>query len=372
MTGSLRIGRISGIPIEVHYTWIIVFGLITNTLATDYLPNYTLYSSTLINWIIGAIASLVFFACVFLHELMHSYIALRLGLKIKRITLFLFGGVAEIEGEPKSAKDELFISIVGPITSALLSLIFFFFSKLPFNPASPIVGAILYLYRVNLILAGFNIIPAFPLDGGRVLRSILWMFFKNFRKATRISVSIGMTFATVIMFLGFYLLLFGQFITGLWFIFIGWFLSQGAMSGEREVDIREAFIDAKVKDLMTREVQSVPPNITIDQLVSDYFLSYRYVAFPVMWGDVILGIVTLNDVKRIPREEWKNHTVREIMTPLSPDLTISPENSAFDAFLKINKGSVGRLLVIDEDKLVGIISKTDLIRFLQIKSMLTG
>lgn len=372
MTGSLKVGNLFGISVEIHYTWIIVFGLITNTLATGYLPQYTLYSSPLVNWIVGAIASLIFFTCVFLHELMHSYTALRLGLKIKRITLFLFGGVAEIEGEPKSAKDELLISIVGPITSAVLSLLFLLISRFPFNPSSPIWGAILYLYRVNLLLAGFNIIPAFPLDGGRVLRAILWMTFKNFRRATRISAGIGITFSTVIMFLGFYLLLFGQFITGLWFIFIGWFLSQGATAGEREVDIREAFMEAKVKDLMSKEVQSVPPNITIDQLVSDYFLSYRYVAFPVMWADVILGIVTLNDVKKISKEEWKNYTVRDIMTPLSPDITIDPENSAFEAFLKINKGSVGRLLVIDGDRLIGIISKTDLIRFLQIKSMLAS
>lgn len=372
MTGSLKIGNLLGISVEVHYTWVIVFGLITNTLATGYLSQYTLYSSPLVNWIIGAIASLIFFACVFLHELMHSYTALRLGLKIKRITLFLFGGVAEVEGEPKSARDELLISIVGPITSAVLSLLFLLISKFPFDSSSPIWGAILYLYRVNLLLAGFNIIPAFPLDGGRVLRAILWMSLKNFRRATRISAGIGMTFATVIIFLGFYLFLFGQFITGLWFIFIGWFLSQGATAGEREIDIREAFMDAKVKDLMNREVQSVPPNITVDQLVSNYFLLYRYVAFPVMWSDIILGIVSLNDVKRVPREEWKNYTVRDIMTPLSSDITISPEDSAFDAFLKINKGSVGRLLVVDGDRLIGIISKTDLIRFLQIKSMLTS
>jgi Zn-dependent protease len=372
MVGSLRIGRVLGIPIEIHYTWVIVFGLITNTLATSYLSNYTLYTSPYINWIIGGIASFIFFICVTMHELMHSYTAIKLGLKIKRITLFMFGGIAEIEGEPKSAREELLISIVGPVTSAFLALIFFLLSKIPFNPLSPIGGAILYLYRVNLILAGFNLVPAFPLDGGRVLRAILWMSLKNFRRATRISASIGMTFATMIMFLGFYILLFGQFITGLWFIFIGWFLSQGAMSGDREVDIREAFTDAKVKDLMSREIQSVPPNITVEELVSNYFLVYRYVAFPVMWGDSILGIVTLNDVKKIPREEWKNYTVREIMTPISSDLTITPEESAFDAFLKINKGSVGRLLVMDEDRLIGIISKTDLIRFLQIKSMISG
>ncbi|HOK29386.1 MAG TPA: site-2 protease family protein [bacterium] len=371
MKGSLRIGNISGIPVEVHYTWVIVFGLITTTLATSYLPNYTLYSSPLVNWIIGAIASLILFFCVFLHEFMHSYIALKLGLKIKRITLFLFGGVAEMEGEPKSARDELFISIVGPLTSALLSLIFFLISKFSFNPSSPVGGAVIYLYRINLILAGFNIVPAFPLDGGRVLRAILWMLFKNFKKATRISAGIGITLATMIMFLGFYFILAGQLLSGLWFIFIGWFLNQGAISGEREIDIKEAFVDAKVEDLMTRDVKSVPPNITIEQLVSDYLLSYKYVAFPVMWGDVLLGIITLNDIKGLPREEWKNHTVREIMSPLSPDLVIGPGNSAFDAFLKINRGPTGRLLVMDEDKLVGIISKTDLIRFLQIKSMLT-
>lgn len=372
MVGSLRIGRILGIPIEIHYTWIIVFGLITNTLATTYLSNYTLYASPYINWIIGAIASLIFFICVAMHEIMHSYTAIKLGLKIRRITLFMFGGIAEIEGEPKSARDELLISIVGPATSAFLAVIFLLFSKFPFNPLSPIGGAILYLYRVNLILAGFNLIPAFPLDGGRVLRAILWMIFKNYRRATKISTGIGMTFATMIMFLGFYILLFGQFITGLWFIFIGWFLSQGAMSGEREVDIREAFTDARVKDLMSKEIRSVPPNINIEDLMLNYFLSYRYVAFPVMWGDSILGIVTLNDIRKIPREEWKHYTVRDIMVPMSSDLTITPDESAFDAFLKINKGSVGRLLVMDEDKLVGIISKTDLIRFLQIKAMMSS
>jgi len=370
MTGSLRIGRILGIPIEVHYTWLIVFGLITTTLATSYLSKYTLYTSNLIIWIIGGLASIVFFACVALHELMHSYIAIKRGLSIKRITLFLFGGIAEIEGEPKTAKDELYIAIAGPVTSAVLSLLFFLLYKLFPNLFPPIEEAFAYLYQVNLMLAGFNIIPAFPLDGGRVLRALLWMGFKDLRRSTRIASGIGMSFAMILMLIGFYILMFGQLINGLWLIFIGWFLSQGAVSGEREVTIKDAFIDTKVKDLMTKEVESVPPNISIEELVSQYFLVYRYVAFPVVWGDQTLGIVTLNDVKNIPREKWKDHTVRDIITPISSELTVSLEESALDAFTKISKGNIGRLLVMEEDKLLGILSKTDLIRFLQIKTMI--
>lgn len=370
MTGSLRIGRILGIPIEVHYTWLIVFGLITTTLATSYLSKYTLYTSNLIIWIIGGLASIVFFACVALHELMHSYIAIKRGLSIKRITLFLFGGIAEIEGEPKTAKDELYIAIAGPVTSAVLSLLFFLLYKLFPNLFPPIEEAFAYLYQVNLMLAGFNIIPAFPLDGGRVLRALLWMGFKDLRRSTRIASGIGMSFAMILMLIGFYILMFGQLINGLWLIFIGWFLSQGAVSGEREVTIKDAFIDTKVKDLMTKEVESVPPNISIEELVSQYFLVYRYVAFPVVWGDQTLGIVTLNDVKNIPREKWKDHTVRDIITPVSSELTVSLEESALDAFTKISKGNIGRLLVMEEDKLLGILSKTDLIRFLQIKTMI--
>jgi Zn-dependent protease/predicted transcriptional regulator len=370
MTGSLRVGRIFGIPIEVHYTWLIVFGLITTTLAKGYLARYTLYTSNTIIWIIGGIASIVFFSCVVLHELMHSYIAIKRGLVIKRITLFLFGGIAEIEGEPKTAKDELYIAIAGPITSTILGFLFFVIYRLLPNIFPPIEEALGYLYRVNLILAGFNIIPAFPLDGGRVLRALLWMGFKDLRRSTRITSGIGVGFAMSLMLIGFYLLMFGQFINGLWLIFIGWFLSQGAASGEREITIRDAFVGTKVRDLMTKEVEIVPPNISIEELVSKYFLVYRYVTFPVVWGNQTLGIITLNSVKSIPREEWKNHTVREVMIPISSELTINPEESALEAFTKISKGNIGRLLVMEEDKLVGILSKTDLIRFLQIKTMM--
>ncbi|MGB9681481.1 MAG: site-2 protease family protein [bacterium] len=370
MTGSLRVGRILDIPIEIHYTWVIVFGLITVTLAKGYLAKYILYTSDVIIWLIGGIASIVFFACVVLHELMHSYIAIKRGLVIKRITLFLFGGIAEIEGEPKNAKDELYIAIAGPITSIILALVFFIVYKLFPNIFPPIEEALGYLYRVNLILAGFNIVPAFPLDGGRVLRALLWMGFKDLRKSTRITSGIGVGFAMILMFLGFYLLMFGQFINGLWLIFIGWFLSQGAASGEREVTIRDAFVGTKVKDLMTKDVESVPPNISIEELVSKYFLVYRYVTFPVVWGDQTLGIITLNSVRNIPREEWKEHTVREVMIPISSDIVITPEESALEAFTKISKGNIGRLLVMEGDKLLGILSKTDLIRFLQIKTMM--
>lgn len=370
MTGSLRVGRILGIPIEVHYTWLIVFGLITTTLSTSYLSKYALYTSNAIIWIIGGVASIVFFTCVALHELMHSYIAIRRGLSIKRITLFLFGGVAEIEGEPKTAKDELYIAIAGPITSTVLSFLFFILYKLFPSLFPPIGEAIAYLYRVNLLLAGFNIIPAFPLDGGRVLRALLWMGFKDLRRSTRITSGIGVAFAMMLMLLGFYLLMFGQFINGLWLIFIGWFLSQGAASGEREVTIRDALIDTKVKDLMTKEVESVPPNISIEELVSQYFLVYRYVTFPVVWGEQTLGIVSLNDVKSIPREKWKDYVVRDIMTPISSELIVGPQEPALEAFTKISKSNIGRLLVMEEDKLLGILSKTDLIRFLQIKTMI--
>lgn len=367
---KIKLGKIYGIQIDIHYTWLIVFLLFTWSLASGYFPQVIPGWSGIGYWAAGAISTILLFAGVLVHELSHSIVAIKKGTEVKSITLFIFGGVAQATDEPREANSELWIALAGPIASLVLAGLFFLLAYLSPEKISSAIFS--YLFWINLILALFNLIPAFPLDGGRVLRALLWKWKKDYRSATRISATTGVVFAYVLIFLGFFSLLEGNLVSGLWWIIMGWFLQNSAESSYQQLVIKQALSGLTVRSIMETEIKSVPPNITLEELAREHFLGFQQTAFFVSWGEEILGIVTISDLKKVPREQWHQETVRQIMTPLSQLETISPNENAYDALLKMTSRNVGRLPVMEEGQLVGIITRQDLLEALRIRSELIG
>lgn len=367
---KIKIGKVFGISIEVHYTWLIVFFLFTWSLASGYFPQYFPGWSRISYWAAGAISTIFLFGGVLVHELAHSLVAIKKGTEVKSITLFIFGGVAQSTEEPKEANSELLISLSGPIASLVLAGIFFLLAYL--SPEEISSAILSYLFLINVLLAVFNLFPAFPLDGGRVLRAILWKWKKNYKQATRIATSTGIVFSYFLIFLGFFSLLQGNLVAGLWWIILGWFLQNSAESSYQQLLIKQALSGLTVRSIMETEIKSVPPNITLEELAREHFLGFQQTAFFVSWGDEVLGIVTIGDLKKIPRDQWNSETVRQIMTPMDQIETVSPEENAYDALLKMTSKNVGRLPVMEDGKLIGIITRQGLLDALRIRAEIMG
>lgn len=372
MRRSFRLLTIFGIPVEINYTWFIIFGLVTFTLARGYFPTTCPDLAAAVHWIMGIIASLLLFVSLLLHELSHSVVAIRHKLPISSITLFIFGGVAHMEKEPDDPSTEFKMAIAGPLCSFGLALIFYVLTQTlhNLNFPCPYVAVCNYLFILNLVIGIFNLVPAFPLDGGRVFRAGLWGAIKDLRRATRIASGMGKGFAYLLMGLGFVYLFTGYILQGVWFIFIGLFLHQAAETSYQQLVMRKALIGVKVKDIMARKVITVDSSITLDKLVEDYFFKHRHASFPVMSGEDILGLVTIHDVKKAPREKWSIIPVTEVMTPMRPDLTLPPDTEIVDALTRMAKGGIGRLLVMEEDKLVGILAQRDILRLFELETEL--
>ena len=364
MNGSFRIAVIKGIPVEIHFSWLLIFFLLSISLAQAYLPEYAEGHSNTSYWAAGIITTLVVFASVLTHEFGHSLVALKEGIPIKKITLFVFGGVAQMESEPESAAAELKVTAAGPATSLLIALFTGALYYLVMPPGQLISESILFVARVNLIMAIFNTVPAYPLDGGRLLRAIIWFFSKNVLQATKISVGLGSFLAFMAMAYGFLLVFFQGEIMGLWLIFIGWMIYQAGQSSYSQLVFKETFAGMKVSELMSTDLQTISPDTTLDQLAED-FLHYKYGAFPVVYGSTTHGLVSLQHMKDVPREKWPQTRVSQIMTPLKEVMVLRPDSDAGDVMMKIAAQNTGRALVMKEGELVGILSRTDMMRYMQ-------
>ncbi|KPL06415.1 hypothetical protein AMJ71_09735, partial [candidate division TA06 bacterium SM1_40] len=290
-----RIGlfRLFGIQVSLNYTWFIIFALITWTLAVRYFPSTYPGLSPWVYWLVGAVAALLLFVSVLFHEFSHSLVARRSGLPIKEITLFIFGGVAQMGEDVKDPRTELKMAVAGPAASVLLAVLFgasaaFFYITVG---RSPLVAVLTYVATLNLILTFFNLVPGFPLDGGRVLRALLWMRTNDIRQATRIASAVGQGFAILLILLGVVSFLSGQLVSGVWLVLIGLFLKQAAELGYRQVMVRRSLMGIKVRELMTAEVVAVDPSLTLERLAHDYFLGYRYSSFPVLQEGEVVGMV---------------------------------------------------------------------------------
>jgi Zn-dependent protease/predicted transcriptional regulator len=365
---SFKIARIFGIPILIHFTWFIIFGLIVYTLAVGYFPSQypdLPQSSYLVR---GIVTALLLFASVLLHELGHSVIALRNGIAIESITLFIFGGVARWKEDPKSAWVEFKIAIAGPITSFLLAGVFFAASRLDMGGQGMVTVA-RELALLNLVLGIFNLVPAFPLDGGRVLRATIWRFTGKVR-ATGYSSMAGTFFAYFLILTGIFRLVSGD-LYGLWAILIGWFIKEAASGAYQQVQVDEVLSRVQVKDLMITECTSIPSHLSVGNAVNDYFLRYGYGGFPVESDGRLKGLISLSDVRDLDREEWPRTSVQSIMTPVDKGSTISAEANIVEALHKMAASGLSRLIAVDASgECVGMITHNGILRRLQVQQKL--
>jgi Zn-dependent protease len=367
---GVKLFQVLGIPISLNYTWFIVFGLIAWSLAGGYFPTRYPDLSPSAHWAMGFLGAFFLFLSVLIHELTHSYIAKKEGIEVKEITLFIFGGVSQLTKEPEDSKKELKIAIGGPLCSFVLALIFWILlqATLPWPRLTLLTGLLRYLALINLSLAIFNLIPGFPLDGGRVLRALYWRKTGSFKKATRIASEVGKWFGVGMILLGLFGMLTGNLIGGLWFIIIGIFLRSTAEGGFQQVVMKGALEGVKVKELMSRDVISVPSSLRIHQLVEDVYLTHTHITYPVTEGERMIGIITLKQVRGVPRDEWTEKAVREVMIPLREEIILDPDGEAVDALQKMIRTGEGRLPVVKDGKAIGMITRRDILNLLEIKT----
>lgn len=369
MTGSIRLGRVFGLEIEIHYSWFIIFGLVALSLALYVFPQEFPDLPAYQGWALGLSVTLVFFASLLLHEMAHSLVARANGLEISGITLFLFGGVSRMTDEPSSAGVELKVAAAGPATSIGLAAIFWALQVLAQDIAPlPLLLALRWLAIINLALAVFNLVPGFPLDGGRLLRAAIWHFTGNLRRASHIASLFGQGFGYLLIAWGLFRIFFtrdGLDLGGIWVVFIGWFLIDAARSGYQQVILRRALSGVPVRSIMSTDPAVVPSHISLQEAADDYFLRRHYAAFPVVEDGGVKGIVSLSEVREVPREEWASTPVGQIARPIGPDDMLSPTDDSWHALARMATKGVGRLLVMEGPTLVGIVSRTDLMRHLR-------
>ena len=372
MKGSFVIGKIKGIEIEINLSWLIIFGLITFMMATNFFPQNYPDISPIIGWVLGSIMAILMLLSILLHELSHSIVSINQGIEVKKITLFIFGGIALLDKDPDYPIQELKIALAGPAMSLLLFLIFtFIYNFLGYlGVESYLIAPLIYVSSVNLIIVLFNMVPAFPLDGGRVLRALIWHFQGSLQKATKVTSSMGNIFGYLLIFLGLYIVFNGNVLNGIWFVFIGWFIKQLSESSYQNTIMTDLFTKIKVSTFMSKNVISVGAHLSIEALVENYFYKYKYTSFPVIETDRVIGIVTVENIKTLNRDEWDRTIVRNIITPINNDLIVYPEDNVSSAIKKIFQNGIGRVLVMDGETLTGIVSRTDILNYIRIHSQL--
>jgi Zn-dependent protease len=359
---TLSLGRIIGIPIELDYSWFLIFALLTWSFAVSYYPAEFTDWSTALYWFTGAATAIMLFVSVLIHELGHSVIALGYKIPIRSITLFIFGGVAQIESEPPKASAEFWIAIAGPVTSTLLALFFFLFQPL-LNQSTPLYGLVKYLASINLLLALFNLIPGFPLDGGRVFRAFVWWITRSLRKATLVAANLGRFIAFLFIFVGFWQMFSGNFGNGLWIAFIGWFLESASSAQLRQQVIHEALKGHTVGDAMSRSFAEIASNVSLQQLIHDHILLTGQRTFIVKNDGKVVGLLTLHQIKQVPRTEWSTTQVADIMIPDTGIKKVRPDAELWECFSMMNRDGVNQLPVMENGHILGMLSREDVINF---------
>jgi len=364
----IKLFKLFGFTVRVDASWFIIAFLIMWTLAAGLFPAYYKGLSAGTYWWMGIAGAAGLFVSIVFHEFWHSYVARRYGLPISGITLFIFGGVSEMTDEPQSPRVEFFMALAGPVSSFVLAGIFYLiFRAVRASMPLPVHAVLAYLAYINVLLGIFNLLPAFPLDGGRVLRSILWYAKGNLRWATRIASRIGAGFGVGMIVAGIVTFVAGNFVGGMWWFLIGLFLRNASQMSYRQLLIRRALEGEHVGHFMKPELVTVAPTVTLSQLMDNYVYKYPYKMFPVVDQGRLAGVVTINQLKKVPREEWDAHTVKEIAGTCTEGNTIDPDADATKALEKMNRTGTSRLMVVDHGKLVGILALRDLLRFLSKK-----
>lgn len=371
-SGGIPIGRLFGINLRLHWSWFIILFVITWMLASSYFPNVEEYKAwgTPTRWVISLVTSLLFFASVLAHELAHSLVARGAGLQVSAITLFIFGGVSQLTEEPKSAGSEFRMAIAGPATSLFIGGVcwgVFFATR---HTTSPVAGMTFWLGYINIALAAFNMIPGFPLDGGRVLRSIIWWRSGNLRRATRIASLIGRGIGYLFIFAGIALIFTPYWPNGLWLALIGWILENAAVGSYRQMALQDILHGHKVSEVMSRDCHAVPPTIAIETLVNDHILTSGRRCFPVVDGEQALGLVSVHDVRSVERRQWPFKTVREIMTPINRVKQVRPDDDLYSVMQLLTEQNVNQVPVVADSAVVGMVSRESLLHFIHLRGEL--
>lgn len=361
---TIPMGRILGIPIALDASWFLVFALFSWVLATSYFPAEFPGWSALEYWAVAAATAILLYACVLLHELGHSVVALRFKTRVERIVLFVFGGVALLEGEPPSARAEFWIAIAGPAVSLALAGLFHLLGPIVAGTAQ-LVAPVKYLAMINASLALFNLIPGFPLDGGRIFRAIVWAVRKDFRRATMTAAHVGRFVAFLFIAGGVVEILAGNLGGGLWIAAIGWFLDAAAVMQIHHVVIRGLLAGHEVAAAMNRNYVFVPADTMLQELIDDHVLGGGRRSFIVKSGEEIVGLLTLHQMRRVPRAEWPATTVAAAMIPLAEVKRVRPDTEIQAALEMMDRSGVNQLPVMADGRLLGMLSRDDVISFLR-------
>lgn len=366
--------KILGFQVKLDASWLILAALVTWSLAAGYFPaRHEGLSGTTYLWM-GIAGALGLFASIVFHELSHSLVARRYGMKIRGITLFIFGGVAEMEDEPPTAKAEFLMAIAGPIASALLAVLFHVLSDFGerMGMAAPIPAVLGYLSFVNLLLAGFNLVPAFPLDGGRMLRAVLWGWKGDLRWATRIAANAGASFGFGLIAFGLFNIVTGNPVAGVWYMLIGFFVRAAAAGSYSQMQTRKFFQGEPVRRFMVTDPIAAPPGITVHRLVEDYIYRHYHELFPVVEDSRLLGCIGIAEIRHIPRDRWDLVQVFDAMSPAAPENTVDANTDAVEALAIMRRTGNSRLMVVEDGRLAGLVTLKDLLRLIAFKMDLEG
>ena len=369
--GGIPLFRIAGIQIRLELSWFLIFGLILVSLSAGYFPSQHPDQSASAYWAAGAAATLLFFLSILVHELSHAVMARLSGIRVPAITLFLFGGVSHMEEEARTPASELRIAAVGPLASFVLAGVFWGLHRALAPGLPPLAGAVIsYLAWINAALGVFNLLPGFPLDGGRVLRAVAWWRTGSLRRATRLAADAGKGLAVGLMILGALQIFVGALLGGVWLILIGMFLRSMAEAGYQNLVLAQALEDVRAGDVAIRDPLTVSPELTLRELVDDHLLRHGYRAYPVVEGGRPIGVISVNDLQEVPPEKRDSMRVRERMRALEDSMRVSPDVPLADALRKLAAAPGGRLLVLRGDRLEGLLTKSGLARFVEIRQVL--
>jgi Zn-dependent protease len=361
---NIPLGRILGIPIALDYSWFVIFALITWMLAGSYYPAEFKDWPGLLYWVMGAVTAIMLFVSVLLHELGHSAVALRYKIPVRSITLFLFGGVAQIGAESPSAMAEFLIAIAGPIVS--IGLAIFFIAVQPLLAGmEPLMGLAKYLAYINLALVLFNLIPGYPLDGGRVFRAIVWSITGSMRRATLIAANVGRFFAFALIYVGIWQMFRGNFGGGIWIAFIGWFLDNAASSQVQQAMFQGLLAGHKVSQAMSTHCATVSADLTLQELVDEHILTSGQRSFLVKRGEDTVGLMTLHRLKEVPRSDWVRTSAAQVMLPFDKLKRVGPDTDLSAALQEMDRDGVNQLPVTKGQHVLGMLNREDVITFLR-------
>ncbi|HVB97715.1 MAG TPA: site-2 protease family protein [Candidatus Dormibacteraeota bacterium] len=368
---TIPLGRAFGIPVDLDFSWFLIFGLLTWMLAVGYFPvRFPGWSATEY-WVIAAIAAVMLFVCVLLHEFGHSLVAMRYKISVGRITLFIFGGVSQITAEPPSASAEFWIAIAGPIVSFALAFLCYE-ARFLFPGGTPLWALTEYLALLNFILGLFNLVPGFPLDGGRVMRAIVWGATRNFQRATSIAANTGRFVGFAMIFWGLLMMLGGNLINGIWLAFIGWFLESAAAAQIQQTMVKGLLVGHRVSDVMNREFTLIPAETTIQELVEKHVLKEGRRSFLVGRNGQPAGLLTLGGVRQVPRPQWPTTTAEQSMIPLDQVITIPAGAELWTALEKMGRSGVNQIPVVDNGTVIGLLSREDVVEYMHLLRQLSG